>query len=702
MPNITINEISQTYAYNVGTNAFATVAIPITASWGPSLKQTDFESANLATSATSKQIMEQFEDVEWKHFPSSQEGMQKFLSVYRGPAANYKSAKDYSFQMAMTYLASGYDILVCRVSSGTEAQASHGATTSSGTNTSIVFKAIYQGSFGNSIVVNFKSVPYYKKTVSNSEVQVYYYNAIVYIKDEASGAMTAVENLMFVFEQGDESDNIPFYEDVKSNFITISVPTGTIVDTDNVIEFTVTLGKAESGVEAVKGTDAFDIPTGTGASGYADDPSKIAAVMGTIGYTPESSTKNVIFGATFCSNLRYSLSNIVAGGSAYPATPTSNSPTYVQKLYGMSIAPSAPSGDPLPKDYRPKDINIANIIRCNEFTYTAAFVALTMLMDKLNYAPQRIAVPGWDDQNFDNLNFDRTGYTGRIDIVSPLHRKVMEVSYYSRCACGMLDIPKSCPRKYVSAPDTGTNTCGYAQLVSADRLATTYSDADTELYPSHVALFAPWGKYRFVGMGKSYTAAPSFLAMLIQRAMILNQSIQYEWVLPTNRTHTLKIGEMDYKTPKHILDVWQAQSGIGVNAITEIPGQGITVWGNSTLFDVAPATYNALQNLSTRYLIDALKNVVYRCGINITFQYNNKQAYSAFYAGVTPILDTMKNVGAIDDYLVQMAPGLDAEDQIMSQSVIGFIYLTINGVITDVTVDLVALPQGTDLSQFGE
>ena len=687
MPNITINEISQNYAYNVGTNTYATIAIPITASWGPSLKQTDFESAALTTSATSKQIMELFEDVEWKHFPSSQEGMQAFIATYRGPASNYKSAKDYSYQMAMTYLASGYDILVCRVSSGIEATV--GKQTTSG---NITFKALYQGSFGNNIVVNFKSVPYYKKTVSSSEVQVYYYNAIVYIKDTASGSMTAVENLMFVFEQGDESDTIPFYEDVKSNFITI-VADGTHPDTENITEFTATLGTSiDIGIGATVGTDCFGLPEGT----YTTPKDQSAAALGTAGYVGTQQAP-AVFGATFVANLRYSLSNIINGGSAYPATPASGSPTYVQKLYGMSITPT---GETLPPDYRPEDPNIANIIRCNEFTYTAAFVALTMLMDKLNYAPQRIAVPGWDDQNFDNLDFDRTGYTGRIDVVSPLHRKIMEVSYYSRCACGMLDIPKSCPRKYVSVVDLVNP--GYAQLLSADRLSTSYMDADTPLYPSHVALFAPWGKYRYIGMNKAYTAAPSFLAMLIQRAMILNQSIQYEWALPTNRTHTLKIGEMDYKTPKHILDAWQAQSGIGINAITEIPGQGVTVWGNSTLFDVPPATYNALQNLSTRYLIDAVKNVVFRCGINITFQYNNAQAYSAFYAGVTPLLDTMKNVGAIEDYLVQMAPGLDAEDQIMAQSVVGTVYLIVSGCITDITVDLIALPPRSDLTQFAQ
>lgn len=35
MAQITINEISQNYTYNIGTTSFATVALPITAMWGP-------------------------------------------------------------------------------------------------------------------------------------------------------------------------------------------------------------------------------------------------------------------------------------------------------------------------------------------------------------------------------------------------------------------------------------------------------------------------------------------------------------------------------------------------------------------------------------------------------------------------------------------------------------------------------------------
>lgn len=689
MPNITINEISQNYSYNVGTSTYATVAIPITASWGPALMQDELFNSGIAGSDTSKTIMEKFDNVQWYQFPSTQEGMQAFISAYRGPASNYKSAKDYSFQMAMTYLASGYDVLVCRVASGAIAESSNINVASPGqSGFSIKLKTKYSGSFGNNIVVAMKSVPL--KVVNN--IQIYYHNAIVFISDPTTGAKTAVENLVFVFDVENETDSIPYYEDIKSNFISVitsvdvdpetsGAPTGTPTDAAQV--------QNGSNILFTGGTDCFAVDTAASSTG-------ISNMMGAAPPSP-SGTGGV--GASYFANLRYSLSNIIAGGSAYDVIndPT-HAPVYVQKLYAMSKIPSESEPNP----YFPTDGSSANVIRCREFNYTAAFLALTMLMDRLNYNPQRIAVAGWDDQNFDTLNFNRTGYTGRIDCVSPLHRKIMEVSYYSRCACGMLDIPKSCPRKYVSSTDT-VNGIGYAQLLSQDRLSsTTYVDADALLYPSHVALFAPWGKYRFVGMGKAYTAPPSFLAMLIQRAMVLNQTVQYEWALPTNRIHNLAIGEMDYKTPKHILDAWQASSGVSVNAITEIPGQGVTVWGNSTLFDVPPATYNALQNLSTRYLIDAVKDIVFKCGISITFQYNNEQAYNKFYVGVTPLLDTMRVVGAIEDYYVSMAPDINGLDQVNANSVIGTVVLIVNGVITDITVDLIALPPGSDLTQFGQ
>jgi len=98
--------------------------------------------------------------------------------------------------------------------------------------------------------------------------------------------------------------------------------------------------------------------------------------------------------------------------------------------------------------------------------------------------------------------------------------------------------------------------------------------------------------------------------------------------------------------------------------------------------------------------VNAIENVVYKCGIAITFRYNNSEAYSSFYAGVTPLLDTMKNVGAIDDYYVRMAADINGLDQVNANTVVGKIYLVVNGVINDIIVDLIALPPGSDLDQY--
>jgi hypothetical protein len=275
----------------------------------------------------------------------------------------------------------------------------------------------------------------------------------------------------------------------------------------------------------------------------------------------------------------------------------------------------------------------------------------------------------------------------------------MTVAYYSRCATSLLDIPRSMSRKGVYNEDTATP--GYAQkLARYVPAASTGFVATSSLYHTHSALFAPWGQYMYVGMSKQCLASPSFLTLLIQRAMLLNQALQYEWALPTNRRHNLRIGKMEYTVPKKYLDEWQKLEGVGVNVITNIPDLGTSLWGNSTLYEVPPATYQALANLSTRYLVNAIENVVYKCGLAITFRYNNAEAYSSFYAGVTPLLDTMRNVGAIDQYYVKMSADINSLDRVNANSVVGQIVIVVNGVINDITVDLIALPAGSDLSQY--
>ena len=134
--------------------------------------------------------------------------------------------------------------------------------------------------------------------------------------------------------------------------------------------------------------------------------------------------------------------------------------------------------------------------------------------------------------------------------------------------------------------------------------------------------------------------------------------------------------------------------------MTNIPDLGLTVWGNSTLFEVPPATYQALANLSTRYLVNAVEDMAYRCGIQITFKYNNNEAYESFQIGMSPLLDTMKNVGAILDYRIEMSADINGLEHVNANTVIGKIYLVVPGVINDIYVDLIVLPPAVDLDTY--
>lgn len=219
MAQITINEISQNYSFRTGNASYCSVALPITACWGPGYEDPTALGVDKAT---------ELESVAWQHFAATQEGLESFVSTYRGAAANYRSAKDYSYQIAMTLISSGFDIDVCRVCPGTRAQAT--VTDSESSNT-LTLHAKYAGTFGNNLQVVLKKV-----------INKDYWNAIVYVVD-ATGVKTAVENLIFVFNLDNSTDSILHISEIKSNFIEFST-SGAIGDNANFGTDTIILGSA--------------------------------------------------------------------------------------------------------------------------------------------------------------------------------------------------------------------------------------------------------------------------------------------------------------------------------------------------------------------------------------------------------------------------------------------------------------------------
>lgn len=683
MAQIVINEISANYSYNVGNNSFATVALPMTSCWGPGFFERDVTASDLDSA---------LEEVKWLHFPATQTGVENFVSTFRGPTAGYRMYNDYSYAMAMTLLAAGYDVLACRLSNGaTAASAFNGSgspasdvydgeveypdtesadpsdpsdpvTPSTGT---VTITAKYPGTFGNKLQVYLKKLDY-RSVRDDGTIQTnYYWNLITYIVD-VSGTRSAVENLTFVFEPEHATDNILHYSELSSEFVDIAV-TGDIYDSES-------------------------------QTMVGDDPSAIVPSIRLYGgndYMAQEAADAVQSAEDWAT-------------SRYTCVGYDSSADYL-----VQLAAAVNEMDPDDPTTYAKDTTTLNRIANMQWLYTSAVGwaaagttsgihgVYDLLKDKLTYNPNRVISPGWDDQDYSVFgSYPLNSTAAKIQNVSPMHIRLLDVAYYSRCATALIDIPRQCLRKYVYNDSAETANEGYAQMLSRYTPNTAATDVNGPLYQTHSALFAPWGKYPYAGINKQCTASPSFLALMIQRAQILNQPMQYEWALPTNRKHNLPIGKMDYVVTKHLLDEWQSLEGVGVNVITNIPDLGTNIWGNSTLYEVPPATYQALANLSTRYLVNAIENVAYRCGLSITFSYNNGQAYNKFYAGCTPILDTMKNVGAIDDYRIQMSADINGLDQVNANTVIGKIWITVNGVINDIYIDLIALPSSVDLNAY--
>lgn len=809
MAEIIINEVSQNYSYNIGTNSYATVALPITACWGPGLE------ANVPSEITEDKI----EALTWNRFPATQAGLEAFVATYRGAASLYRTAKDYSYQMAMSLLSAGYDVLVCRMAPGAKAQ----GTLHVG-NANFAITAKYTGTFGN----NLKVVAFQKELITGSKK--YYYNIIIYVVDP-SGTQTALENLSFVLDEMLTTDNIPYIDDLQSKYIDIVQMSDTSdnedvvtlaggvdynTDTDSALIDSInwynyryaraypeeTLAVAdvllthnhngtygEDGytyngflVTAKTPGDMYTTTVTLNASGLVTEGDDTLGFEFSVQRTNIDKNKNIYDkvyhfyvdnGDTHDNKYKYlpaegglewatdTFYGRTGGEAPYTYTLLTEKPeswnssayyivqtTYVplstisDSFVGIEFVGDAPltnastiltaSLDATGKVVTMEDPGLTKVldpgteitnpsyltseygiklygleadavtasILYKQTLYSLAFAAYDILTDKLTYNPQRYISPGWDDQDLAELGGDKIQFEA-APILSALHIKLLYIAYFGRCGTAFIDVPKSLPRRFVYN-EVDANNPGYAQKLARYEPENSTFDINVPLYVSHSALFAPWGQYTYVGTTKQAVASPSFLALLMQRAMILNQSLQYEWCLPTNRRHNLRLGKFDYNIPAHLLKEWQKLSGVGVNCLTSLPDLGNTIWGNSTLFEVPPATYQALANLSTRFLVNAVEDIVYRCGIAITFQYNNGQAYDKFYAGVTPLLDTMKNVGAIENYYVTMSADINGLDQVNANTVIGKIYLVVNGVINDIIVDLVALPPQTDLSQFAQ
>lgn len=278
--------------------------------------------------------------------------------------------------------------------------------------------------------------------------------------------------------------------------------------------------------------------------------------------------------------------------------------------------------------------------------------------------------------------------------VSTLVTRMIEVAANSKCGAALIGTPFGMPRGI----QTGTG----ASAVKTGALK--YKDAVSQVvgpvYSTFGEVVGPWCKTTLALSGANSWIAPevAHLLLIINSKGIGGQNKW--WMVPAGMLGTGIVHTPEYKIKRHYLDLIQNHDeGVCLNPLMEVPGKGFTCFGNSTLWDKPLGTYNALQNLSTRFLTNRVKQRIWDTALQILFRYNNEDAYSHFYAGLSPLLDEMRAVGALTGneynpwgYRIIMNPDIVNLDRINANTVIGKVELAVTGVIDTVDVDLFLLP----------
>ena len=350
-------------------------------------------------------------------------------------------------------------------------------------------------------------------------------------------------------------------------------------------------------------------------------------------------------------------------------------------------------------DYTANDHDALIRLYNQQMLYKRFYDTVGELTDPIVYDWDALVMGIADDQYVPKSFLEANGDTSANPFymeyeVSTLVTRMIEVAANSKCGAALIGTPFGMPRGIQVG--TGASTVKTGALKYKDAV----SQAVGPVYSTFGEVVGPWCKTTLALAGSNSWISPEMahLLLIINAKGIGGQNKW--WMVPAGMMGTGIVHSPEYKIKKHYLDLIQNHDeGVCLNPLMEVPGKGFTCFGNSTLWDKPLGTYNALQNLSTRFLTNRVKQRIWDTAIQILFRYNNEDAYSHFYAGLSPLLDEMRAVGALTGneynpwgYRIIMNPDIINLDRINANTVIGKVELAVTGVIDTVEVDLFLLP----------
>lgn len=500
------------------------------------------------------------------------------------------------------------------------------------------FKAKYPGSYGNQLKVRIKSDV---DSVGNpiAQIEIFDRNGFYTNSDAVMTTDSLLEQIPVALSEQGATDNRPYITEAVSEYLGYVTTTGKV-----------------SLIISPGSTIVFSMYGGTD-SPTVDDTNTAE------GYIPASEIE---------------LDNILNLAKTRFYTETSAYLSYIKNIYSSLT--------------QPEKIQLWSFQKCmlNVMGMTPE------LTDPFVYDWDAVFCGIQDDQYIPKSYIDeRAEKQIETDVefeVTRIHYLLFEVASQSKCGAAIVGTPFGMKRgTWDPLTKYGTGAVAFKNSLSITlgSVLSTFGE-----------LVGPWCRSTLPFNGKNTWVCPELAHLLLIISKKTDDGVRYWWLPPAGMNGSGIVYSPEYKIKKHYLDIIQNHDeGVCLNPLMNVPGKGFTCFGNSTLWDKPLGTYNALQNLSTRFLCNRVKQCIWNAALEILFRYNNNEAYTHFYALLSPLLDTMRSVGALNStpknplgYRIVMNPDIINLDHINANTVIGRVELAVQGVIDTVNVDLFLLP----------
>ena len=200
----------------------------------------------------------------------------------------------------------------------------------------------------------------------------------------------------------------------------------------------------------------------------------------------------------------------------------------------------------------------------------------------------------------------------------------------------LIDLPLGTPQEEYQ---TLAGQVGYQQL------------SNTQSIPS-ASMCGPW-QYMQVGNSQVWMPPSYVYLTVVGNALSAGQAV-YIPKAGISNGQVSNIIRSEFEIGSDLSEKWQSDTAVNINPIMRLQGGRYVIAGNSTLLipDAYEGENNAFSESSSDLAVIEIRRFVYNLATELQYQYNSLTAFENFALQTSNFLDTMKNDGAVTDYVI--------------------------------------------------